>query len=248
LTRNSDASADHPDSSVHSEGQSEHRGGKLPMVTSALSKQLRFPSQGSDRQLPDETSVSEGVSVQAETAVSTEQGIRHHVIRPDGTEVRFRSAIQEASRGHTRRPVEARRVQLVNRRMRFFDWTTPSFEQEEVSLRGRVRAWEQDEKQKMEQERLVKQGNRRNLDHFKRGDHGTEDASSDQAAENGHSEGIEGIVRNRLNEKRRWDQVGDGAEITRRLTPGDRKDEMLGEVTHDRDLEESRSSLEIDHQ
>jgi hypothetical protein len=52
----------------------------------------------------------------------------------------------------------------------------------------------------------------------------------------------------RWNEERHGDQVGNGAEDSRRLILGDRKDEMLGEVTHDRALEESRSSLEIDHQ
>jgi hypothetical protein len=41
------------------------------MVTSALSKQLRFPSQGSDRHLPGEISVSEGTPIQAKAGVET---------------------------------------------------------------------------------------------------------------------------------------------------------------------------------
>jgi hypothetical protein len=93
LTRNSDASADHPDSSVHSEGRPEHRDGKLPMVTSALSKQLRFPSQGSDRQLPDGTSVSEGVSVQAKAAVLTGLGDRPERL------MRINPMVQESESG-----------------------------------------------------------------------------------------------------------------------------------------------------
>jgi hypothetical protein len=59
--------ADHPDTSAHSEGRTEHRDGKLPMVTSELSNHLGFPSQGSDRQLHNKVCLSEGEESQVNT-------------------------------------------------------------------------------------------------------------------------------------------------------------------------------------
>jgi hypothetical protein len=71
-----------------------------------------------------------------------------------------------------------------------------------VSLLDRVRAWKQNEMQQIEQEHLARQGNRRNLDHLKRGDQRDEGAAFVQAAENDHSENVEESDRNRLNEER----------------------------------------------
>jgi hypothetical protein len=125
--------------------------------------------------------------------------------------------------------------------MRVFNWGIPRFEQEEVSLRDRIREWEQDEQCKMEQERLVRQGSRRNLDHLKRGDQKAAETATDQAD---GSDDFGSSDQNRLNEER----LGKDVDEARRLNLENQGEEMMGEVTDDRALDESRSSLEIDHQ
>jgi hypothetical protein len=152
------------------------------MVTSALSKQLRFPSQGSDRQLPVEIYFPEGTPVQAKADVPTGPGTRHFRILPDGTIIRvvtladgrvtlIQMAGDQIGRGNIRRPIEEVRNQWRIRRERgIVGQRMEEYAREEVSLRDQIREWEQDEQRKMEQERQATSGIRRNLDHLKRGD------------------------------------------------------------------------------
>jgi hypothetical protein len=129
--------------------------------------------------------------------------------------------------------------------MRGFGWNLPRFEHEEVSLRDRVREWEQDEQRKMEQERLARQGRRRNLDHLKRGDQNATETATDQAADEDHSWSSD---QNRLNEERCVRRLREDVEETHRLILDNQGEEMLGEATYDRASNASRSPLEIDHQ
>jgi hypothetical protein len=243
LTRNSDASADHPDSSVHSEGRTENRGGKLPLVTSALSKQLRFPLQGSDRQLPDGTSVSEGAPDLKKGSWLTGPGDRREMfcrLDPSGsmTVLRFKPPVLD--RGYVLRPLDERRTQWNDRRMRIFAWNTPRFEQEEVSLRDQVRNWEQDEARKMEQERREHQAHGR-------GESGLDKKMPDQVEDTDHSNDAGKSDQDQMIQERRED-TGKEELNTRRSILGIQEKETLGEVTYDRTSGTSRSSSEIDHQ
>jgi hypothetical protein len=97
-----------------------------------------------------------------------------------------------------------------------FNWNIPRFEQEEVPLRDRVREWEQDEQRKMDQERLARLGNRRNLDHLKRGDQKAAETDTEQAVDNEHSESSN---QNRLNEDGYVNRLGDGVNETPDVAP-----------------------------
>jgi hypothetical protein len=79
MTRSSVDSVDPSDSTVHPEGLTEHRGGIVPMATSALEQNSSIPSQGPDRQLPGETSLSGGGMGYWETREMTEPENRPEV-------------------------------------------------------------------------------------------------------------------------------------------------------------------------
>jgi hypothetical protein len=97
----------------------------------------------------------------------------------------------------------------------------------------------------MEQERLVSQGHRRNLDHLKLGDQQSVETETDQAADEDHSVSSD---QNRLNEERGANGLGEEVEGTRRLKLDNQGDELMVEITQDRAWDTNRSSLEIDHQ
>jgi hypothetical protein len=83
----------------------------------------------------------------------------------------------------------------------------------------------------MDQERQVLRGVRRNLDHLKRGDLRSSDEKMD------HSSGSEDSGsddQNFLNEKRCANRQGEEDWWAHRLSVGSQKDELKGEVTHDR--------------
>jgi hypothetical protein len=142
-------------------------------------------------------------------------------------------------RGHIRRPLEERRNQWVDRRMRAFNGEIPRFECEDevVSLRNRIRDWERDEQRKMEQERLASQGHGRHLDYLIRGDQQSVETETDQAADEDHSVSPD---QNRLHEGQCVDRLGEDVDGTCCLNLDIQGDELMGKVTHDRMLDESR--------
>jgi hypothetical protein len=121
----------------------------------------------------------------------------------------------------------------------------PAYLPREASLRDRIREWEQDEQRKMEQERQILRGARRNLDHLKRGDLRSSDEEMDQSS---GSEDSGSDDQNFLNEGQGGNGLDNEDWWAHRLSAGSQKNELKGEVTHDRAWDESRSPLGIDHQ
>jgi hypothetical protein len=232
------------------------------MVTSALSKQnLRFPSQGSDRQLPGVSSISEGVSVQAKADVRTSPGTRSTRVLPDGRIVysycltHYDGQITRVQR-FDQLGVEDRWRQVAVpgtpgdlwrvRRERGFAGMRIQFSvSREMPLREQIREWEQDEQRKMEQERQSLRGARRNLDHLKRRDLRSSDEEMDQSSE---SEDSDSNAQNFLNNERCANRQNEEDWWIHRLSLGGQKDKLMGEDTHDRAWDESRSPLGTDHQ
>jgi hypothetical protein len=97
----------------------------------------------------------------------------------------------------------------------------------------------------MEQERQVLRGARRNLDHLKWGDLRSFDEEMDQSS---GSEDSGNDDQNFLNEERCANRLEKEDWWAHRLSSGSQRDELMGEVTHDRAWDESRSPLGIDHQ
>jgi hypothetical protein len=114
-----------------------------------------------------------------------------------------------------------------------------------VPLREQIRAWEQDEQRKMEQERQALCGTRRNLDHLKRGDLRSSDEEMYQSSE-GEDPGSSN--QEFLNDERCANRWGEDDQWAHRLSSESQRDELMGENTHGRAWDESRSPLGIDHQ
>jgi hypothetical protein len=97
----------------------------------------------------------------------------------------------------------------------------------------------------MEQERQALRGARRNLDHLKRGDLRASDEEMDQSS---GSEDSGSDDQDFLNEGRCANRLKEGDSWARCLIMGYQRDELKGDVMHDRAWDESRSPLGIDHQ
>jgi hypothetical protein len=103
-------------------------------------------------------------------------------------------------------------------------------DREEVSLRDRIRELEQDEQRKMEQERQATQGNRRNLDHLKRGDQQSAETGIGQVGQVDGSEGSGSNDQSRLNEERGANKLGEEELRAHRLNSRDQRDELMGKL------------------